>query len=203
LCYSFVAMPSLLILASGSPRRKQMLTDLRLPFTIDPADVDETPLPDEPADAMVLRLARDKADVVAARHPHDWVLASDTTVALESHVLGKPKDADDARRMLNLLQGRTHQVHTAICLRKGSEVYDMIDTSNVTFRAMTPEQIDWYVATGEPLDKAGAYAIQGTGGLFIERLDGSFATVMGLCTEKLCNLLDTLGLLDGWLGING
>ncbi len=188
-----------LILASGSPRRVQWLEALRIPFEKQAPDVDETPLLDEPASDMVLRLAETKAEVIARRHPGRWVLAADTTVALDEHVLGKPVDQDDAVRMLMLLQDRVHQVHTGLCLRRDQEVHSFVDTAGVHFRHLSEAQARWYAATGEPMDKAGAYAIQGIGALFVASVEGSFATVMGLPVERMSELLDRLGLLSLWL----
>lgn len=188
-----------LILASGSPRRVQWLEALRIPFEKQVPDVDETPLLDEPASDMVLRLAETKAEVVSRRHPGRWVLAADTTVALDEHVLGKPVDEEDAIRMLLLLQDRVHQVHTGLCLRRDGEVHSFVDTAGVHFRSITSDQARWYAATGEPMDKAGSYAIQGIGALFVASVEGSFATVMGLPVERMSELLNRLGLLSLWL----
>ncbi|MBS1767769.1 MAG: septum formation protein Maf [Acidobacteria bacterium] len=190
-----------LILASGSPRRAQWLEALRIPFQKQAPDVDETPLLDEPASDMVLRLSELKAEVVSRQNPGRWVLAADTTVALDEHVLGKPESVDDAVRMLMLLQGRVHQVHTGLCLRRDGEVHSFVDTAEVRFRPLTESQARWYAGTGEPMDKAGAYAIQGIGALFVANVQGSFATVMGLPVERLSERLERLGLLGLWLGI--
>jgi septum formation protein len=127
------------------------------------------------------------------------VLAADTTVVVDGCTLGKPKDHDDAARMLHLIQGRKHCVHTGICLIKDGEAHQLVDTAEVYLRPLTQKQIQWYVATGEPMDKAGAYAAQGIAALFIERIDGSFATVMGLPIERLGGLFFQLGLVDQWL----
>ncbi|HTL97282.1 MAG TPA: Maf family protein [Holophagaceae bacterium] len=190
-----------LILASGSPRRAQWLEAMRIPFEKQPPEVDETPLIDEPASDMVLRLAETKAEVVSRRNPGRWALAADTTVALDEHVLGKPEHEDDAVRMLMLLQGRVHQVHTGLCLQRDKEVHSFVDTAEVKFRPLTEAQARWYAGTGEPMDKAGAYAIQGVGALFVAEVRGSFATVMGLPVERLSDLLQQLGLLGFWLGV--
>jgi len=192
-----------LILASESPRRAQWLEAMRIPFEKQPPEVDETPLIDEPASDMVLRLAETKAEVVSRRNPGRWALAADTTVALDEHVLGKPEHEDDAVRMLMLLQGRVHQVHTGLCLQRDKEVHSFVDTAEVRFRPLTEAQARWYAGTGEPMDKAGAYAIQGVGALFVAEVMGSFATVMGLPVERLSDLLQRLGLLGFWLGVPG
>lgn len=187
------------ILASGSPRRRQWMEALQIPYEVLTPDVDETPLPSEDPELMVERLARAKAEVVSAVNAGRWVIASDTTVALDHHVLGKPVDEADACRMLKLIQGRTHQVHTGLCLRRDDEVHSFVDTAEVTLRPMTEAQIQWYVATGEPMDKAGAYAVQGVTALFIENIHGSFATVMGFPVERFGQLTQELGLLKDWL----
>ena len=189
-----------LILASASPRRRHWLEAMRIPFELQAPHVDETPLLEEEPTDLVLRLAELKAEVVARRHPGRWVLAADTTVALDHHTLNKPTDAGDAVRMLSLLQGRTHQVHTGFCLRKNDTVHSFVDTAQVRFRPLSTEQIRWYVGTREPMDKAGAYAIQGIGALFIESVEGSFATVMGLPVERMGALFLQLGLLHPWMG---
>jgi septum formation protein len=190
-----------LILASGSPRRSQWLEAMRIPFEKQAPDVDETPLLDEPPGDMVLRLAETKAEVIARRNPGRWVLAADTTVALDEHVLGKPEDAADAVRMLMLLQNRVHQVHTGLCLQRDREVHSFVDTAGVRFRPMSEAQARWYAGTGEPMDKAGSYAIQGIGALFVAGVEGSFATVMGLPVERLAEVLTRLGLLNLWMGL--
>ena len=190
-----------LILASGSPRRSQWLEAMRIPFEKQVPDVDETPLLDEPPGDMVLRLAETKAEVIARRNPGRWVLAADTTVALDEHVLGKPEDAADAVRMLMLLQNRVHQVHTGLCLQRDREVHSFVDTAGVRFRPMSEAQARWYAGTGEPMDKAGSYAIQGIGALFVAGVEGSFATVMGLPVERLAEVLTRLGLLNLWMGL--
>ncbi len=189
------------ILASGSPRRRQWMEALAIPFEVRSPDVDETPLPgEEPAD-LVLRLARLKAQTVARAHPDRWVVAADTTVAVDHHTLNKPVDAEDAVRMLRLIQGRNHEVHTGLCLMRGPESHAFVDTAEVFLRPVSEARARWYVATGEPMDKAGAYAVQGLAALFIERIEGSFATVMGFPVERLGGLMRDLGLLGEWLGM--
>ena len=189
-----------LILASGSPRRRHWLEAMRIPFELQAPRVDETPLLDEDPMDLVLRLAELKAEVVAHRNPGRWVLAADTTVAVDHHTLNKPKDVEDAVRMLTLIQGRAHQVHTGFCLQKNDRVHSFVDTAQVVFRPLTEAQIRWYVGTREPMDKAGAYAIQGIGALFIQSVDGSFSTVMGLPVERMGALFLSLGLLRPWMG---
>ena len=192
-----------LILASGSPRRRHWMEAMRIPFELQAPQVDETPLLDEEPMDLVLRLAELKAEVVAMRNPARWVMAADTTVAVDHHTLNKPVDAEDAVRMLALLQGRSHQVHTGFCMRKNDQVHSFVDTAQVRFRTMTEAQIRWYVGTREPMDKAGAYAIQGIGALFIEGVEGSFATVMGLPVERMGALFLELGVLRSWVRFPG
>jgi septum formation protein len=189
------------ILASASPRRRLWMEALQIPFEVCAPDVDETPLPGEDPGAMVARLARAKAELVARANPGRWVIAADTTVAVDHHVLGKPEDAADAARMLLLIQGRGHQVHTGLCLMRDGQAHGFVDTAEVFLRPVTPAQARWYAGTGEPMDKAGAYAVQGIAALFIERIDGSFATVMGFPVERFGALVSRLGLLGTWLGM--
>lgn len=190
-----------LVLASSSPRRRHWLEAMRIPFEIQVPDVDETPLLDEEPGDLVLRLAELKAEVVAQRHPGRWVMAADTTVAVDHHTLNKPVDVEDAVRMLTLIQGRAHQVHTGFCLQRDRDIHSFVDTAQVVFRPLTEAQIRWYVGTREPMDKAGAYAIQGIGALFIEGVEGSFSTVMGLPVERVGELFLRLGLLLPWMGL--
>jgi len=185
-----------LILASSSPRRRELLERLHIPIEIHPADVDETPRKNEHAKNMVLRLAKDKAVKVSKEFPNRWVLASDTTVALDGKPIGKPTSASDAKRTLKTIRGKRHQVYTAICLQNGKKIYALVDTTDVILRRMTDKEIAWYVKTGEPMDKAGSYAIQGVGGLFVKGIKGSYSNVMGLPVEKTAELLKTTRLLD-------
>ena len=187
-----------LILASGSPRRKQWLEALKIPFRVMIPDIDETPQAQEGAQALVERLAQAKADLISRSHIESWVLAADTTVSLKGEILNKPIDERDAMAMLTRLQGQTHEVHTGCCLRRGDRCILIHDKAWVTFRTMSKEEIEWYVATREPMDKAGSYAIQGQGAYFIERVEGSYATVMGLPVEKLIPHLKSLHLLKTW-----
>jgi len=189
------------ILASASPRRRQWLETLQIPFETWAPEVDETPLEGEEPGTMVARLARAKAEIVSAVNRGRWVIAADTTVAVDHHVLGKPADPEDAVRMMMLIQGRAHQVHTGLCLRRDDQVHTLVDTADVYLRPVSPAQARWYAATGEPMDKAGAYAAQGIAALFIERIEGSFATVMGFPVERFGELVQRLGLLGAWLGM--
>ncbi len=189
-----------LILASASPRRRHWMEAMRIPFELQAPQVDESPLLDEEPMELVLRLAELKAEVISRRNPGRWVLAADTTVAVDHHTLNKPVDVEDAVRMLTLIQGRAHQVHTGLCLQRDAQVHSFVDTAQVHFRPLTEAQIRWYVGTHEPMDKAGAYAIQGIGALFIENVAGSFSTVMGLPVERMGALFGHLGLLKPWMG---
>ena len=189
------------ILASASPRRKQWMEALQIPFQVWAPDVDEAPLAGEEPGAMVARLAGAKAAAVALANPDRWVIAADTTVAVDHHVLGKPEDAADAARMLMLIQGRSHQVHTGLCLRRNDQVHGFVDTAEVFLRPVSLAQAQWYAGTGEPMDKAGGYAAQGIAALFIDRIEGSFATVMGFPVERFGELVGRLGLLGSWLGM--
>jgi septum formation protein len=174
-----------LILASNSPRRRELLALTGWTFTVHPADVDEDPLPDEAPDHYVLRLAESKLKAAFLGHPDQVVIAADTTVAVDGVILGKPRDAGEAKSMLRQLRGRTHQVHTGIGVQRGKvEVIDLC-TTQVPMRAYTDEEIAAYVLTGDPLDKAGAYAIQHAGFHPVEGLEGCYASVMGL---PLCHL---------------
>ena len=168
-----------LVLASRSPRRAEILRQAGIPFSIRAADVDETPLPQEDPEDYVCRLAEVKALAVPAA-PEETILAADTTVVVEGQMLLKPEDAADARRMLEALSGRCHEVLTGICLRRGAGLTRDLSLTRVWFSAMTAREIDDYVASGEPMDKAGAYAIQGLASRFIERIDGCYFNVVGL-----------------------
>jgi septum formation protein len=169
------------ILASASPRRAELLTQAGFTFDVDAADVDETPLHAEPAAAYVTRVARAKAVAVARRHPPAArILAADTTVVVDGGVLGKPEDDGDAVRMLTLLSGRAHDVLTAVVIRRGDVERVEVVTTRVTFLDLTPGDIAWYVQTGEPQGKAGAYGIQGRAARFVDRIEGSWSNVVGL-----------------------
>ena len=184
----------MLVLASSSPRRRQLLEMLGIPHRVDPSDVPEVPEPGEPAERFAVRLAREKALQVAARHPGTPVLGADTVVVLGPRLLGKPGSAADAMRMLHELSGREHRVVTAVALALDREVRDGCDVTRVWFRPLTAEMIEAYVATGEPLDKAGAYGVQGYGAVLVERIEGDFFGVMGLPVRLVIELLEAAGL---------
>jgi len=177
-----------LILASASPRRADLLRSAGLDFAIEPADVDETPLPGEAPVDYVERVAFDKARAVAGAGR--LVLAADTTVEIDGEILAKPSDKADARRMLNELGGREHAVHTGVVvLPDGASARSIVVTTAVRFVDLPPDVIEWYVATGEPLDKAGAYALQGRAAAFVESIDGSVTNVIGLPLAQTLPLL--------------
>jgi septum formation protein len=170
-----------LVLASGSPRRAEILERAGWPHEIIVAGIDETLLPNEEAAAYVQRLARSKAEKVASGLEHGLVLGADTTVVIDDQILGQPVDETDARRMLDLLNAKWHEVLTGVAVvRVGGEVRVGYETTRVRFAEMSDEEIDWYIATGEPFGKAGAYGIQGKASLFIEEIKGDYFNIMGL-----------------------
>ena len=183
-----------LILASASPRRAELLTSAGFEFDVVPADVDETPVPGEDPKLYALRVARDKATAVQARCRDSGrvVLAADTVVVSNGQILGKPENPDDSGRMLRLLSGRAHDVHTAVVVRLDDTGGSDIITTHVWFRPLSEPDIAWYVASGEPEGKAGAYAIQGRAARFIERIDGSWSNVVGLPLAAVHRLLAEL-----------
>ncbi len=169
----------MLVLASQSPRRSEILRQAGFSFTVRPAPVDETPLPGERPEDYVQRLAETKALAVPSA-PDEVVLGADTTVVVDGEMLGKPADAADARRMLAMLAGRRHQVMTGICLKRGPEKVRDCAVTEVWFAPMSAGEIEEYAASGEPMDKAGAYAIQGLASKYVERIEGCYFNVMGL-----------------------
>ncbi|MGI9053974.1 MAG: Maf family protein [Ilumatobacteraceae bacterium] len=174
-----------LILASGSPRRRQLLTQLGVPFEVVVADIDETPQPGERPLDLVRRLALAKARAVDG----EPVLAADTIVDCDGEVFGQPRDVEDATRMLRRLAGRTHRVHTGVALRVAGAEQVAVVTTLVTMVPITPGALEWYLATGEPFDKAGAYAIQGAGAVLVEGIRGSVSNVVGLPLTTVADLL--------------
>lgn len=204
----------MLVLASASPRRQELLRNAGIPFTVQPADVDETPLPRESARACAERLAREKAVTVWKSRPRDLVLGADTVVVIAEKILGKPVDAEDAARMLRMLAGKEHQVITGVCLvsqaardqdsgisesrsqvshgkmgTENCEVRTASETTLVTMSELSDEDIREYVATGEPMDKAGAYAIQGMASRWIPRIEGDYSNVVGLPVARVYRML--------------
>ena len=187
-------MAAQIILASASPRRKELLDQIKVTYVTFPVDLDETPLCNEAPLDYVQRLAAEKSAVCLARLQTDVpVLAADTTVVLGSLIMGKPKDKIDALAMLAQLSGKTHHVYTAISLR-GHEHNQAVSITEVTFRCLTEQEILDYWDTGEPLDKAGGYAIQGRGGVFVESIKGSFSGVVGLPLFETAQLLAKQGI---------
>ena len=185
-----------LILASGSPRRRELLAYFGLPFAVIPSDAEENA--QGPGLERVAALARLKGTEVARRYPALPVLSADTLVCVDDLVLGKPADAEDAVKMLRLLSGRGHSVYTGTCLRTpDGQLREKVDTTRVKFRTLHAAEIDRYVETGEPMDKAGAYAMQEIGGLFVERIDGSPTNVIGLPLAVVASLLQAAGLYPG------
>jgi len=184
-----------LVLASASPRRAELLRLLGLDFSVRPASVDETPRAGEAPGDLAERLARAKAVAVQEPPRPGAVIAADTVVAIDSAILGKPEGVEDARRMLRLLAGRVHEVTTAFALRTAPEESLLSEraVSRVRFAPMSEEEIAWYAATGEGDDKAGAYALQGIGALFVEAIEGSYTNVIGLPLERLYPHLRRLG----------
>ncbi len=182
----------MLVLASRSPRRREILQNAGISFIVRPTEVDETPLPGETARDYVTRIAREKANA-ATVGPDEIILTADTTVTIDGEILSKPVDAADARRMLHMLSGQRHEVLTGFCLRgAGRTVEDRAETS-VWFAPLTQQEIEEYVATGEPMDKAGAYAIQGLASKFVQCIEGCYFNVMGLPVEMVYRHLQELG----------
>jgi septum formation protein len=177
------------VLASQSPRRVELLTAAGIPFDVIPVDVDESTRPLETPDAYVIRVARAKAGSAAARTTARPILAADTIVAIDDLVLGKPRDDRDAARMLERLSGRVHLVITGVVLLTDGAIRTDVETTHVEFLELSPAEIDWYVATGEPRDKAGAYAVQGLGSRFVRRIEGSYSNVVGLPIATVYALL--------------
>ena len=190
-----------LVLGSGSPRRRELLAGVGIPFTVQVSDVDETPGPDEAPNVYVTRMARDKATAVAALlDAGTFVLGADTTVVVDGDVLGKPASDAEGRAMILRLAARAHEVTTAVCLAGGgSEVLETIAvTTRVRFRAVDPDEADRYVATGEGRDKAGGYGVQGLAAGFVEAIEGSYANVVGLPVVETLALLQRHGVLRHW-----
>lgn len=192
-------MPSL-VLASSSPRRKELLEALRIEFVCRPVDIDETPLANEEPAVYVRRLARAKAHATA--HEDEVVLAADTIVVLDQMLLGKPSSPSDARQMLRRLAGREHQVYTGVAVHRAPGLTcDAVCRTSVAIAPLSDQDIASYVATGEPLDKAGAYAIQGLGALLVERINGNYSNVVGLPLPTMHRLLLDAGYDPGFCRI--
>ena len=197
----------MLILASASPRRQELLRNAGIPFVVQPTDVPEIARAGESAKACAERLAREKALAVLHARPNDLILGADTIVVVDGEMLGKPCDAEDAARMLRLLSGRTHQVTTGVCLvsstapiTENSQLTTGFEdvrseTTLVTVHPLTDNDIRFYVSTGEPMDKAGAYGIQGMASRWISRIEGDYFNVVGLPVALVCGMLRERGLL--------
>lgn len=184
-----------IVLASRSPRRKDILEKLNWSFVIDPPDIDESPLKDESPINYVQRISAAKADLVARRHDQQCiVIAADTTVELNGEIFGQPRDLDEARLMIQKLSGKTHNVHTAISVRHNLETANAVDTASVTMREVSGELLEWYIGTGESIGKAGAYAVQGHGAAMVADLAGEIDTVIGLPVGLLIGMLGNLGI---------
>lgn len=196
-----------LVLASASPRRQELLRNAGIPFVVQPTDVPEIPRPGESPKACAERLAQEKAQAVLQRRPQDLILGADTIVVIDGEMLGKPCDAEDAARMLRLLSGRTHEVITGVCLMgargtgNGDEATGFKDIRSeatlVTVQPLTEDDIRAYVASGEPMDKAGAYGIQGMASRWIPRIEGDYFNVVGLPVALVWRMLQAAGGLGG------
>ena len=182
------------ILASGSPRRRQLLELIGIPHEVRPSNIDETMRPREAPRRHAERLAREKASAIATREPDVVTIAADTIVVVNRQVLGKPRDNADAKRMLSMLSGREHTVITAVAVARGRKLRSAIEEVKVKFRRLREDEIDAYIATDEPMDKAGAYGIQGYGATIVECVDGDYFAVMGLPLARLVTLLRDLGV---------
>ena len=186
--------PPRIVLGSASPRRRELLALIGIPHTVLPADIDETEHPGEAPAAYVERLAREKASAVARQAPDALVIGADTTVVIDGDILGKPADAADAARMLGRLSGRSHTVYTAVAVEHQGRVESEIEVVSVSFRPLSGDEIAAYIATSEPMDKAGAYGIQGFGATIVERIDGDYFAVMGLSLVRLVRLMQRVGV---------
>jgi septum formation protein len=182
----------MLILASSSPRRAELLRAAGIEFITRAADVDETIRPDEPPRDYVARLSREKASAVV--RGDELALGADTTVVINGEITGKPADAEEAGRMLRALSGQWHEVLTGVTLARADRAVSAVSSTSVKFAELSDAEIEWYVSTGEPMDKAGAYAIQGHAALFIERIEGSYSNVVGLPIQLTYQLARQMGV---------
>ena len=190
--------PPRVILASASPRRRELLALIGIAHEVRPADLDESLIAGETPAGHAERLARAKAHAVAGRERDAVVIAADTIVVVDGDILGKPRDAVQAAAMLRRLRGRSHTVITAIAVARGEQTESAVESVEVTFRPLSDPEIAAYVATGEPLDKAGAYGIQGYGATIVERVNGDYFSVMGLGLRRLVELLERVGVRYGF-----
>jgi septum formation protein len=184
------------ILASQSPRRRELLASIGLEFEVMPSEIPEVHQPGESPEEYVARLSRDKAAAIAAKHEDAWIIAADTTVLLGEELLEKPADADDAKRMLSTISGKSHIVYTGVTLQNAATGWHdtRVAETEVRMLPLDARDIAWYVSTGEPLDKAGAYAAQGIGGIFIDSIHGSYTNVVGLPLALLFQMLRRAGV---------
>jgi septum formation protein len=182
----------MIVLASQSPRRKEILAQAGIPFTVRVPAIEEVPSDGEAPEAYVERLAREKAAAVPAS-PDEWVLAADTTVVADGHILEKPHSAADAARMLRFLSGREHVVLTGVCLRHSGREWAGVESTAVRFSALAEADVEAYAGSGEPMDKAGGYAIQGLASKYIERIDGCYYNVVGLPVSRVYRMLRAAG----------
>ncbi|HLA14158.1 MAG TPA: Maf family protein [Gemmatimonadaceae bacterium] len=187
-----------IVLASGSPRRHHLLNLIGIAHEVVPADIDESVRPRESPRRHAERLAREKASAVSGRDSGVVAIGADTIVLIDKKILGKPANAVDAGSMLNLLNGREHTVVTAVAVARGTKVFSGVEEVSVKFRKLTDDEIDAYIATGEPMDKAGAYGIQGYGATIVERIEGDYFAVMGLPLVRLVSLLAEAGVRYGF-----
>lgn len=186
----------MIILASQSPRRREILERLVPDFVVCPSDSDEEIEPCPPFE-YVVSLAERKAESVGQKYPLDTIIAADTIVCLDGDIMGKPKDRADAKLILKGLSGRMHTVYTGVAVIHEGRLYKFFEGTNVFFRSLTDGLIEEYIVSGEPMDKAGAYGIQGIGGRFVERIEGDFFNVMGLPLCALSKLFEELGIVSG------
>ena len=187
-----------LILASQSPRRRYLLNQAGLEFEVIPSRFDEDQVPLTAPEDYVRILAKAKAEGVANTHESDWIIGADTIVLMDGAVLGKPGSVDDARRMLHRLSGRIHQVLTgfAVCCREKAHLFSQVVTTDVYFKALSPDEVEWYIHTDEPFDKAGAYAIQGLGTFLVKAIKGSYTNVVGLPVCEVIEHLIRMGVVQ-------
>ena len=183
-----------IILASQSPRRRELLALMGLEFTVVTSDVEERPPQNTTVDAYVRALALQKAEAVASQHPDDCVIGADTVVYLDGDILGKPHTPENAKKYLSRMQGRKHTVYTGVAVAAHGRVHVEAEMTRVHFREITDAEIDAYIATGEPMDKAGAYGAQGRGAVFVRGIDGDFFNVMGLPLCRLDSMLKEAGV---------